>query len=39
MDFKVQIDFHYDKALADLKIFTGGFEYWRIVNWVEVVGN
>ncbi len=38
MDFKVQVDFHYDKALADLKIVNGGFAYWRIVNWAEVVG-
>lgn len=38
MDFKVQVDFHYDKALADLKIINGGFAYWHIVNWAEVVG-
>jgi len=38
MDFKVQVDFHYDKALADLKIVTGGYEYWKIINWVELVG-
>jgi hypothetical protein len=38
MDFKVQVDFHYDKALADLKIFKGGYEYWKIINWAEVVG-
>ncbi len=39
MDFKVQVKFHYDKALADLKLVTGGFAYWRIVNWAEVVGD
>jgi hypothetical protein len=38
MDFKVQVNFHYDKALADLKIINGGFAYWRIINWTEVVG-
>jgi hypothetical protein len=38
MDFKTQIDFHYDKALADLEIFKGGFEFWKIINWAEVVG-
>jgi len=38
MDFKVQVNFHYDKALADLKIINGGFDYWRIINWTEVVG-
>jgi hypothetical protein len=38
MDFKVQVDFHYDKALADLKIQTGGYELWKIINWAEVVG-
>jgi len=38
MDFKVQVDFHYDKALADLKLVKGGYDYWRIVNWAEVVG-
>ncbi|MDD8016169.1 MAG: hypothetical protein PHX45_10795 [Acidobacteriota bacterium] len=39
MDFKNQVDFHYDKALADLHIVDGGFEYWTIINWTEVVGN
>lgn len=39
MDFKVQIDFHYDKALADLKLVTGGYDRWMIINWLEVVGN
>jgi len=38
MEFKVQVDFHYDKALADLKLVKGGYEFWRIVNWAEVVG-
>jgi hypothetical protein len=38
MDFKVQVDFHYDKALADLKIFKGGYEYWKIINWADVIG-
>jgi len=38
MDFKVQVDFHYDKALADLMIQTGGYEFWKIINWAEVVG-
>lgn len=37
MDFKVQVDFHYDKALADLKIVTGGYENWKIISWQEVV--
>jgi len=39
MDFKVQVDFHYDKALADLKLVTGGYDRWMIINWLEVVGN
>jgi hypothetical protein len=38
MDFKVQIDFHYDTALGDFKLIPGGFEYWTIVNWQELVG-
>jgi hypothetical protein len=37
MDFKVQVDFHYDKALADLQIQQGGFENWKIISWQEVV--
>lgn len=37
MDFKVQVDFHFDKSLADLDIQDGGFEYWRIINWVELL--
>jgi hypothetical protein len=38
MDFKVQVDFHYDKALGDLEIINGGFEFWKIINWAEVIG-
>ncbi len=38
MCFKVQVSFHYDKALADLSIIDAGFEYWAIVNWTEVIG-
>ena len=38
MDFKNIVDFHYDKSLADLKIINGGFEFWKISNWAEVVG-
>jgi len=37
MDFKNQIDFHYDKALADYEIITGGYENWKIVSWQEVI--
>ena len=37
MDFKVQVDFHYDKALADLETHQGGFENWKIISWQEVV--
>jgi hypothetical protein len=37
MDFKVQVDFHYDKALADLKLVTGGYENWKIISWQEVL--
>jgi hypothetical protein len=37
MEFKVQVDFHYDKALADLQIQQGGFENWKIISWQEVV--
>ena len=37
MDFKNQVNFHYDKALADLKLITGGFENWKIISWQEVV--
>jgi hypothetical protein len=37
MDFKVQVDFHYDKALADLKIVTGGYKNWKIISWQEVI--
>jgi hypothetical protein len=39
MDFKVQVDFHYDKALADLMLITGGYENWKIISWQEVIGN
>ncbi len=38
MEFKVQVDFHYDKALGDMNIIKGGFDFWMIINWVEVVG-
>ena len=37
MDFKVQVDFHYDKALADLGLQEGGFENWKIISWQEVL--
>lgn len=37
MDFKNQVDFHYDEALADLEIITAGPEHWRIIAWQEVV--
>ena len=39
IDFSSQLDFHYDKALADLMLITGGYDRWKIINWHEVVGN
>jgi len=39
MDLKCQVDFHYDMALADNMLVTGGYERWKIINWLEVVGN
>lgn len=39
MDFRCQVDFHYDMALADNLIVSGGYERWKIINWLEVVGN
>lgn len=39
MEFKVKVNFHYDKALADLMLITGGYDRWKIINWAEVVGN
>ena len=38
MDFKVQVDFHYDEALGDLNIINGGFKYWRVTSWQELLG-
>jgi hypothetical protein len=38
MAFKVQVDFHYDKALSDLDLIDAGFKYWTIINWTELVG-
>jgi hypothetical protein len=37
MNFKTQINFHYDKALADLKLITGGFPQWKLVSLQEKV--
>jgi len=39
MEFKIMVNFHYDKALADLMLITGGYDRWKIINWAEVVGN
>jgi len=38
MSFKNQVDFFYDEALADLNIITGGYDFWRIVSWQELIG-
>ncbi len=38
MDFKVQVDFHYDEALGALNIINGGFKYWRVTSWQELLG-
>lgn len=38
MDFKVQVDFHYDEALGAFNIKTGGFPYWRVQSWQELLG-
>ena len=37
MNFKNQVRFHYDKALADLKLITGGFPQWKLVSLQEKV--
>jgi len=39
MNFSVQVKFHYDKALADLTLITGGYDRWKIISWQEVIGN
>lgn len=38
MHLKTQTDFHYDEALGDIDEVEGGFPYWKIINWAEVVG-
>jgi hypothetical protein len=38
MDFKVQVEFHYDEALGALNILDGGWQYWRIMTWQELLG-
>jgi hypothetical protein len=38
MIYKVQSFFHYDEALGDLMMITGGPPKWRIINWQEKVG-
>lgn len=35
LEFKNNIDFHYDEALADLDWIKGGIPYWVIVSWQE----
>ncbi len=37
MNLKVNMDFHYDEALGEIKYDAGGFPSWRIVSWQEVV--
>jgi len=35
MDWKTNINFHYDEALGDLMTLTGGVPYWKLVSWAE----
>jgi hypothetical protein len=37
MRFKTQVSFHYDKALADYTLITGGFPEWKLVSLQEKV--
>jgi hypothetical protein len=39
MDWKTNINFHYDEALGDLMTLTGGVPYWKVVSWQERFGN
>ncbi len=38
MDFKVNLNLHYDEALGMLEFIKGGIPFWKIVNWHEKVG-
>jgi hypothetical protein len=35
---KTQTEFHYDVALGDIGGPSGGFPYWRVVSWQEIIG-
>lgn len=35
MDWKTNIDFHYDEALGDLMTLKGGLPYWKVLSWQE----
>ena len=37
-DFPVNINLHYDEALADLDYVKGGIPYWKITSWQERLG-
>jgi hypothetical protein len=39
MDWKTNINFHYDEALGDLMTLTGGVPYWKVVSWAERYGD
>lgn len=39
MDWKTNINFHYDEGLGDLMTLTGGVPYWKVVSWQERFGN
>ncbi len=37
-NFPVNINLHYDEALADLTYVKGGIPYWKVTSWQEKVG-
>jgi len=37
-NFPVNINLHYDEALADLNYVKGGIPYWKITSWQERLG-
>ena len=38
MDWKSNINFHYDEALGDLMTLKGGVPYWKLISWSERFG-
>lgn len=37
MDLKTNTDFHYDEALGEINLISGGIPKWKIISWQEVV--